>query len=214
MLPMPLRSTRCLAAALLLALGACGKDGIADIASDRGFQGGKAYPVHPPRGERKKVRRTGAVAMQSDPIECNGAGEVVHANVQMHISAPQGAIVGGTCLLRLVNVDLVANDGVVMDGGQLVMVGGSIKAQGVGIRAKGEARVELTGVEIEGATGIEASDRSRITTEGGRIKGSGAALAARGQAKVVLQGTPLEGPMAKDETTQVTVVDAPNGESD
>ncbi len=55
---------------------------------------------------------------------------------------------------------------------------GSIEAQGVGIRAQGDARVELQGVNIEGATGIEASDQAHITTEAGRITRSGAALAA------------------------------------
>ncbi len=210
---MPSRRTPGLAAALVLVLG-CGMDGIADVASDRGFQGGKAYPVHPPRGERKKVRRTGAVSMQSEPLECIGAGEVVHTNVQLQISAPKGVIIRDACLLRLVNVDLVANDGIVMSGGRLVMVGGSIKAHGVGIRANGDATVELKGVAVEGVTGLEATERARITTEGGQVKSSGAALIARGEATVVLQGTPLDGPTAMDETARVTVVEVPKGEGE
>lgn len=210
---MLMRTQRWLATVITLATlvavpTACGAGSVGDMAMDRSFQGGEARPVHPPRGERKKVPRKGAMSMQSEPIECFG-GEVVQANIEIHVSAAQGALVRKGCRLRLVNVDLVANDGAVVEGGQLTMVNGSIKAKGAAIRATGEAVVELTGVDVRGATGIEASDRARVTTDGGRVAGSGAALAVREQAQVALMGTPLDGPIARDETARVTVVDAP-----
>lgn len=188
---------------------ACGLQDVGGMAMDRNFRGGEPVPVHPPRGQRKKVRRSKALTMQSDPVECNGPGEVVHANVEIQVGAAQGALVRGGCRLRLVNVDLVAGDGVVVDQGQLTMVGGSITARGVAIRAKGEAAVELQGVKVSGATGIEVSGKARITTEGGQVSGSGAALAVRDEAQVVLQRTALEGPIAQDPTARVTVVEAP-----
>jgi hypothetical protein len=185
----------------------CGVDGVADMAMDRQFRGGEATPVHPPRGQRGEARPAGAISMQSDSIDCMGTGLISHANIEMRISAPAGARVRGDCQLRLTNVDLIADDGVVLDGGGLVMVGGSIKAKGVGVRASGNATVELTDVTINGTTGIEASDQARVTTKGGRLIGTSVSVAARDHAKLVLEGTALEGPTAKDPTAALTVVE-------
>lgn len=201
-----------LGTALLLVAGpGCGKDGVGDQAMDRSFQGGKAYPVHPPRGERKEVRRKGAMMMQSDPLDCIGNGEQTLANTSLQVTGPTAVLVKGGCRLRLVNVDVIGNDGaVVEDGSSFVMVGGSITAKGVAVRADGEASVELSGVAISGATGVQAAGTAKVTTEGGSITGSGAALALRGTVSMVTQGTALDGPVAKDETVTLTMVDGSN----
>jgi len=189
----------------------CGGDAFADIAMDRKFRAGEAMPVHPPRGQRGVPSPAGAISMRSDAIDCGDAGEVTHTNVTLRISGPVGARVRGDCRLQLTNVDLVATDGVVLEGGSLIMVGGSITATGVGVRVSTDAAVELTDVDVEGATGIQAAGDARVTTKGGRVTGSSVSVSARGRAKVVLQGTELHGPTAHEPSASLTIVkgDAP-----
>lgn len=197
-----------LGCAALVGCGLIGKDDIGDRAMDSNFVAGEATPVHPPRGERKKVRSVpGATSMQSEPLECNGGAQTV-SNLELRVTGPTGVRVRGGCQLRLVNVDLRAKDGVVIEDGELIMVSGSITAEGVGVRASGSASVDLTKVAVGGSTGLQADGQAKVHAKGGSITGSGAAMALRDEASVVLEGTAVDGPVAQAEDAELVRIDA------
>lgn len=183
---------------------------------DRSFTSGaqiEPRPVHPPRGERGRQRRGGGFEATNEPLECSG-GQVMRANQRLLVTGPTAVIVRDGCRLSLVNVDLEAQGGVVLEGGSLEMVGGSITAEGVAVRAGGEAAVTLENVAIEAATALEAADEARVTITDGRLSASGAAVVARGQAQVVLRGVEVDGPIAQDDSAKVTVADRADGPGD
>lgn len=198
-------------------LGGGNGDTISDRARDRSFMRspGKPLPVHPHRGERKRPRSGKALVVQSEPVLCTGSSsQVVQSNARLQITAPRAVIVRGGCHIKLVNIDLRANDGVIIEEGRLEMVNGSITARGVAIRVTGEGVADLSGVEIQAATGVEAAGQAQVTVSRGRIKASGAAVAARDRAQVTLPGTRIDGPITSDNAAQVTVGDDAAKEED
>lgn len=184
-----------------------------DRAMDRSFMEGphiEPRPVHPPRGERKVERSGKGLSVQSEPIVCTG-GQIVRTNTRLTITAPRAVLVRGDCRMKLVNVDLKAKDAVVVEGGRLEVVNGSVRADGVALRVTG-GTLELTNVDVRGSTALEASGDARVTGKGGSLAASGAAIVARGDAQVALVETGIDGPVARDESARLTVDDGAEGD--
>jgi len=156
----------------------------------------------------------GAISVQTEPIECVGAGTVVRMNEEIRVTGPTAVVVRGTCHLRLINCTVGGNQGMdVRDQGRVEMVNGALRAEGGAVRTSGQANVQLTNVEVTAAEGVEATGSSTIRMLNGSMDVDGVALAARDGSHVTTQNTTLSGRVERDSGATV-MVDGERRDSD